>query len=326
MQRRLAAGREVLVAEVEAQHQRAQQHGDRSVCGVTRAGGGCRGSGAASLPPRAQEFAAEPDQHERRDQPDDVPAEQDRDGGLGEQLAEAPLLREDRHAVEGQHHPEEVGARFGGDHVVVVEEVVRGEREQRRGQRDPAVAEQPDEREPGEHGGGGEEREHEQPRGADRPREVVAEGQGRELDEGVGADREAGVGDVLRFAVRAQLLLLEQQEAVLRGQVRGQRQGRKRGPVRVRPVGLRAVAAEDEDRGQREQQQRRRQRRAAGQGRPPAARPPRAAPRGRRARTGPLRGRSRPAFRAHGASIGAARAATPRRTARTRPPRHRRPK
>ena len=264
VRRDLAAQHAVLVAEVEAQHERAAERGEGAAGEVrARPGAAIAGAGAAPGRPAPQELAAQPEQDERRDQPEDVPAQQDGDGDPREQLAEAPLLLEEHHPVEHQHDPEQVGARLGGDHVAVVEEVVRGEREQDGRERDPAVAEQPREREVRQRRGGGEEREHQRPGGEDLPRNVAAGGQHRQLDEDVGADREAVVeADVPRLAAPVQFPPPEQGEAVLRGQVRGEGQRVGGDAVVVSaPVELRAVVAEGEDRGQREQQQRRRQQR-----------------------------------------------------------------
>ena len=51
-----------------------------------------------------------------------------------------------RHAVEGEHHGEQVHHAFDSHHVAVVEERIRREREQGRRQRDSALAGEPAQR------------------------------------------------------------------------------------------------------------------------------------------------------------------------------------
>ena len=52
-----------------------------------------------------------------------MPPQKQRDASLHEQLTEAPFLHEDDHAVEDQHHHEEVGHPLVGGHVVVVQQI-----------------------------------------------------------------------------------------------------------------------------------------------------------------------------------------------------------
>ena len=49
----------------------------------------------------------------------DVPAQQQREARLHQQLAEATLLHKQHHAVEDEEDAKKVGARVGGHHVVV---------------------------------------------------------------------------------------------------------------------------------------------------------------------------------------------------------------
>ncbi len=50
-----------------------------------------------------------------------MPAKQQGDAHLDDQLAKAAFLHEDDHAVEGQHDSKEVGHPVVGGHVIVVE-------------------------------------------------------------------------------------------------------------------------------------------------------------------------------------------------------------
>ena len=212
-----------------------------------------------------RQLAPQAEDDESQQQRVDVPAQQQGETGLDQQLPEAAFLRENHHAVEGQQHPEQIRHHLVGNHVVVIQAVAGREGEQRGGQGDPAVGDEPAERQEGERGGGGEEGQHQQPGGANLRRQAVAEGRHRQLDQPVTGRRKAVVRKINRVPVRVQGAVVEQQEVVLRRQIRGHRQGVRHhgGSVGVPPVEVTPAAAEQEHRRQRKQQQRQRKARTA---------------------------------------------------------------
>ena len=77
-----------------------------------------------------------------------MPAEQQSDASLRRQLSEpsapgvadkAALLQVDRHAVERQHHREQIHRQLGSDGVAVEEHAIGREGEQRRAEGRPTV-------------------------------------------------------------------------------------------------------------------------------------------------------------------------------------------
>ena len=186
-----------------------------------------------------------------------MPTKQQHDTRLDQQLEEAAFLHEDDHAVEGQHHPEEVDHPFVAGHVVEVQQVVRRERQQRRRECDPSVGHEAAEREICEDCGDDEELQHEDSGGVKSSGWALSEGQGGQLHTCVAADREAGVRSVLDSPVVVYEPSLEPLEAVFGGEVHGYCQVLRGNPVVIarRSVEVPSVTAKDEDRRERDQQQ-----------------------------------------------------------------------
>ena len=209
-----------------------------------------------------------------------MPSQQQRRTRLDEELPEAALLDEDHHAVKGEQHAEQGGHVLGGDHVAEIQQIVRRERGQGRRQCDPAGGDEPAKGEVGRHGAQDEEDQHQGPGGTDLRRKIVTERRHRQLQQHVAADREAIVCFVGKGAVVVQGEVAETQEAVLRRQVRGDRQVvRRRVAVYQRPIEKAPVVAGQEHGRQGEQQEEERDCRPRREAAPPPGSP---GPRGRR--------------------------------------------
>ena len=157
--------------------------------------------------------------------------------------------------MENQQHAEQVRPGFGGDHVAVIQTIIRRERQQNSRQRNPVVASEPAQRQPRQHRGPREKQQHHNSRGVELRREVVGEGRHGELNQQVAARREAVVKVIAKGAVFVQNITLDPREVARGGQVRRQRYMIRRDRVmETGPMKLAAVLAEQERRRQRRQQ------------------------------------------------------------------------
>ena len=75
----------------------------------------------------------------------------------------------------------------------------------------------------GEHRGGAVQRQHDHSRRSQLGRKVVAEGQRRQLDEGIAAERKAAVHLVAWLVVRRWIAPQHQPQAVFKREILGQR-------------------------------------------------------------------------------------------------------
>ena len=187
-----------------------------------------------------------------------MPSEKQRRACLDEQLAEAPLLHERRHAVKDERRAEQVHHALAENPVGVIDRVESGKRERGGGEANPSAARD---------SGDCERRErrraakHEHGENARRERlggEVVPERQNRQFHQNVAADGKASVNRILESAVFVQADAGRQAEVVFGRQILGNRQ-RPRRSVVVRAesaVEMRPVAAERQQRDEHEQRKR----------------------------------------------------------------------
>ena len=249
-QRHFAAQRHVLPREVRRKNHRAEPHGHHPQHHMA--------PDRLTIP--APQRHRQPQHHEGQQQRVHVPAQKQRHARLPQQLPEPPFGGEHRHAVKDQHQAEQVDHTLRGDHVVVAKRVVRGECQQGRRQRGPAVAHQSAQGEVSERRRGGEEDQHQHPRCEQPCGHVTGKGQHDELDQHMPEHGETVVRYVGAVAVGVRGQTIETEKVVFRGQVSGHRHVIQliRGPVKVT-----AVTAEEEHRRQRQEQQGERRRRGA---------------------------------------------------------------
>ena len=263
--RRLAAKRRLLPGQVGRKNQRTERQSDRPQRQV-----------APDPPPvPTTERRRQPQQREGQQQRVRMPAQKQRRAGLRQQLPEPAFGDERRHAVQDQHEAEQIDDALGGDHVVEVQRIVGGERQQGRRQGGPAAAHQSAQGKICERRGGGEEGQHQPPCGGQPRGAVVGEGQRGELDQCMPEHGEAVVRVVFGLAGFVQAPAVEAEKVVLRRQVQGHRhvvQSNVVMPIFLMEVA--AAAAEKEHRGQRQEQQ--------GEGRRGRTPPPAAIRTGRR--------------------------------------------
>ena len=176
---------------------------------------------------------------EGKEQCVDVPAQQQRDARPEQQLPEAAFLHEDHHAVEDQHHSEEVRPHFGGDHLVEIQPVGRREGEKRGRERNPPVGREPAKGQVGQRRGRDEEQQHQHLCCVDLCPQVILERHHGQLDQGIAADGKAVERLVGRCSVGVEGLMEEPQEVVFGREVRGHRQ------VCERHAGVRSVSPEE---------------------------------------------------------------------------------
>ena len=135
----------------------------------------------------------EAEHDERQQQREDVPAEQQGRARLNQKLPEAAFQDEEDHPVEGQHDSEEADGHPVGNFVAVVQEIVRGEGQERGRQADPPIGREPGQRVIRQDAHTSKQQQHQYSAGVDLGRQVLAEGQGGQLDERVPAQRIAAV-------------------------------------------------------------------------------------------------------------------------------------
>ena len=216
--RSFGAQRQVFVGQIGAKNGQAEARRDDAKQQAAVAHGRRR-PGPGGFPGEARR---QPEHDERQQHGEDVPAEQQRQARLDQQLPESPLLHEHHHAVKGQQHGEQIGRGLGHDEIAVVQAVEGGKRQTRRCQRHPRQRDQTTQRQVGHHGGGGEERQHQQPGCVELRRQVVLEGQDGQLDQQIAANRKAVVEPVVRrVAALVQSPVEESEEVVLGRHVRG---------------------------------------------------------------------------------------------------------
>ena len=187
-----------------------------------------------------------------------MPAQQQSGACPCRQLPKTPLLREHDHAVERQHHGEQVDRSLGGDHVAVIQRGKRREAEQGCRESDLRIGGEAEQRQVRRHGRRDEERHHQDPRGAHLRVKIVGKRRQRGLDDQVAANGKAVVRLVARFSVAAEVLAPEAEKVVIGRQVGGNGQV-VRGSCVVQPgtvEGASVVAYEH--RRQRHQQHRER--------------------------------------------------------------------
>ena len=267
--RALALIQRVFLGEVAGEQCRAEQqrqHAEPHVAAAQR-GDAHRPQPPARTSratPHRRQLDAKPDQDERQQQGVDVPTEQQRRARLGEQLPEPPRLHEHHHAVEHQQHREQVDADLGGDDVVVVQHVLRGERKQRRAQGHPPIAEEANDRQVRQYRGGAEERQHQHPRRHDLRGKIVRERRNGEPQQHEAAKGKTVVQLMAQRAVVPPRGLQErdpprQRQVRRQGHVLGGHLAVNKGPVKVIPI-----AQPGEHRTEREEQARKRQPAAMG--------------------------------------------------------------
>lgn len=88
----------------------------------------------------------QPPKHERQEQREDMPAEQQSRAYLHQELEEAVVLNKKDHSVENQQNSEKIHAHFRVNHVIVIQAIVRREGYERRRQSDHWVGREPAER------------------------------------------------------------------------------------------------------------------------------------------------------------------------------------
>ena len=124
---RLAVQGEVFVGNIEAEHGHAEQQRENAKRQVSSAK---QRKEAGSQPGARRSVARRPDvdglldqaeRNEGQEQRIHMPAEQQRDAGLRQQLPKAAFLGEDHHAVKAQHQPQHVQPPLGGDHVARIQ-------------------------------------------------------------------------------------------------------------------------------------------------------------------------------------------------------------
>ena len=133
--------RRMFVGEVEAQHGDAEQQRNgahrRQAAAEKRPRGSAQADPRGHLPfreavagvspvatqrdHRVNQMGREAEGDEGEQKGVDMPSKQQGDAGLRRELGESSVLGMDDHAVEDQHHPEQIGHHFGGDGVAEIQ-------------------------------------------------------------------------------------------------------------------------------------------------------------------------------------------------------------